>query len=243
MHSAAGVIPDDGDLVPEDITLTQGDKVAETNPEEFDLSKFCKTLAAATDLNDSDPYRRSNLSDYIAKNEVGEDFTVLTVQHDKYDAVQYVILYEKVDMGSNGTCYHGHYCTCGYLVTSGVPCRHFWAVHKRIGSAAFSLGQVHKRWMTTNPEADYELVTHDGVIGTTERINPVVARTTSVINPLTQQLTEQQGELPPEGQGRVGSGSSICFDSAGRRSGVRCGARSLSLTGWPTSTSDPTTCC
>ena len=91
------------------------------NHDVFDLNKFCNSLAAATDLNDADPYRRRNLSDYLAKHEVGEDFTVLTVQHDKYDAVQYVILFEKVDMGSQGTCYHGHYCT----VYMWRPC-HVW---------------------------------------------------------------------------------------------------------------------
>ena len=186
---AAGVLPPVGDLNSDDVTLTQGDSVSEVNYDVFDLNKFCISLATA-DLNDADPYRRCNLSDYLAKHEVGEDFTVLTVQHDKYDVVQYVILFEKVDMGSQGTCYHGHYCTCGSLVTSGVPCRHFWAAHKRIASAAFSLGQVHKRWLTTSPDADYELVSYDGVLGTTEPINPVVTTTTSVINPLTQALTE-----------------------------------------------------
>ena len=170
---AAGVLPPDGDLDSDDVTLTQGDSVSEVNHDVFDLNKFCNSLATAV-LNDTDPYRRCNLSDYLAKHEVGEDFTVLTVQHDKYDAVQYVILFEKVDMGSQGTCYHGHYCTCGSLVTSGVPCRHFWAAHKRIASAAFSLGQVHKRWLTTSPDADYELVSYDGVLGTTEPIKPVV---------------------------------------------------------------------
>lgn len=186
----AGVLPADGDLNSDDVTLTQGDSVSEI-PEDsiFDLSKFCNNLATA-DLNDADPYRRCNLSDYLAKNEVGEDFTVLTVQHDKYDAVQYVILFGKVDMGSQGTCYHGHYCTCGYRITSGVPCRHFWAVHKRIATAAFCLGQVHTRWLTTSQGDDYELVTYDGVLGTTVRIDPVVTKTTSVINPLTQELTE-----------------------------------------------------
>ena len=44
--------------------------------------------------------------------------------------------------------------------------------------------------MTTSPDADYELVSYDGVLGTTEPINPVVTTTTSVINPLTQTLTE-----------------------------------------------------
>ena len=99
----AGVLPPDGDLNSDDVTLTQGDSVSEVNYDVFDLNKFCISLATA-DLNDADPYRRCNLSDYLAKHEVGEDFTVLTVQHDKYDVVQYVILFEKVDMGSQGTC-------------------------------------------------------------------------------------------------------------------------------------------
>ena len=44
--------------------------------------------------------------------------------------------------------------------------------------------------MTTSPDADYELVSYDGILGTTKPINPVVTTTTSVINPLTQALTE-----------------------------------------------------
>ena len=58
-----------------------------------------------------------------------------------------------------------------FLLTTGVPCRHFWVAHKDISAAAFYLGVVHTRLVTTYNLTKYELVSAEGVVGTAPRVD------------------------------------------------------------------------
>ena len=102
-----------------------------------------------------------------------------------------VVYGKSVDPGlCDGDVYNHFYCTCGESITSGVPCRHFWAAHNTISAAAFTLGFLHPRWITTPGLTTYEIVTTAGVVGTTPRIDPASISTARVMNPLTQTLTD-----------------------------------------------------
>jgi hypothetical protein len=47
----------------------------------FDIGAFCKALESSEDLDESDSFKRANLSEYISYHDIGEDYRVLTIKH------------------------------------------------------------------------------------------------------------------------------------------------------------------
>jgi hypothetical protein len=91
-----GVLPNEPDLDQDCVTLTQGDNVDKLQENCFDMNTFCNTLDSSDDLNDSVPFRRANLTEFIRHHNMGHDYRVLTFKHWKYDVVHYIVLYGKV---------------------------------------------------------------------------------------------------------------------------------------------------
>ena len=187
-----GVMPDHPDVDDDSVTLTQGDNVLHVSEDVFDIGAFCKSLELNEDLDESDPFKRANLSEYISHHDIGEDYRVLTIKHWRYDVTHYIVLFGKVVLSGDSATevYKNFYCTCGDSVTSGVPCRHFWAAHKAMSVVAFYLGCMHKRWITTTGLTTYDLVTLEGVIGTAPSFDPATLCTARVMNPSTQTLMD-----------------------------------------------------
>ena len=79
----------------------------------------------------------------------------------------------------------------GESITSGVPCRHFWAAHKALSAAAFNLGAINKRWISCTTPGEYPVVTNEGVVeDTTTRPEKVRIVSAQTMNPLTNTLED-----------------------------------------------------
>ena len=163
----------------------------------FDINAFCNSLDAREDLDERDPCKRDSLSEYTPHHDIGEDFGVLTMKHWKYDVMHYIVFYGKVVVSEDlaAKVYINLYCTCGDTITSMVPCRHFWAAHKTMYVAAFYLGVMYKRWITTSGLKSCDLVTAEGVIGKAPPFDPATLCTSRLINPSTQTFMDVPMDL------------------------------------------------
>ena len=86
--------------------------------------------------------------------------------------------------------YSNFYYTCGDSITSGVLCRHFYASHKTISAVAFCIGALHKRWIPSTSLNIYDVVTADGVVGNTPRVESAALCTARVMYHATQMLID-----------------------------------------------------
>ena len=187
-----GVSPDSPDIDNAAVTLTQGDNIVQVAEDVFDLNAFCNALDKSEEIEESDPFRRANLSEFLTHHNVGKDYRVITIKHWKFEVLHYIVLYKKMVLPgiSAAEVYTNFYCTCGDSITSGVPCRHFWTAHRNISAAAFYIGSLHNRWITS-PNLDiYDVVTAEGVVGNTPRYESASLCTARVMNPATNMLMD-----------------------------------------------------
>ena len=63
-------MPDHPDVADDSVTLTQGDNVLHVSENVFDIGAFCKALDSSEDLDESDPFKRANLNEYISHHEI-----------------------------------------------------------------------------------------------------------------------------------------------------------------------------
>ena len=59
-------------------------------------------------------------------------------------SAQHVVLWDRLP--GEGGVNKRHFCTCGFCVRAGVPCRHFWAVAINSREASFNFGLVNDLW-------------------------------------------------------------------------------------------------
>ena len=182
-----GVVPDNTEVDPAIVTLTQGNNVMEVSDDIFDLSSFCTQFESRDDMDEFDPYRRGDIHDFISHHDLGGAYRILTLKHFKNEVLHYIVLYDKITLPhqSDAEIYTAFYCTCGDAITSGVPCRHFWAAHKAFSAAAFYLGAINKRWISSTTSGDYPVVTTEGVVGMTSPSRPLNVVSAQILNPLT----------------------------------------------------------
>jgi hypothetical protein len=86
----------------------------------------------------------NSLVAFIDQTSIHEIWHITTIEQNKE---HFVIIYENAN----------HLCTCMYLVTKGLVCRHFFAVLLNSNKAMFHIGLIPARWyneITLNPKEE-----------------------------------------------------------------------------------------
>jgi hypothetical protein len=85
-----GVSPDSADIDTVAITLTQGDNIVKLAEDDFDLNAFCNALDKIEEIEESNPFRRAKLIEFMNYHNVGEDYRVISIQNWKFEVVHYI---------------------------------------------------------------------------------------------------------------------------------------------------------
>jgi predicted XRE-type DNA-binding protein len=120
--------------------------------------------------------RLTSIQRWIQANVVGQLYATFAIKKSRVSQVdptkagappQYLVLYQPQD-----NVYTNFYCTCGYSVRFGHPCRHYWAVlFAQSDMVGFHTGLLHPSWFAGDYPIAQPLLIH-GRDGTSMQVVP-----------------------------------------------------------------------